>query len=201
MKDSAAASGLWTFYGFSLDSGKPSGTAKAIPRTASCYSCHGTNTAVENTFVQFYPVLYDVAERKGTLKPEFAKLPSTTGELLELVRSQGWPAAERALADTARRSPDATVLSERSLNMVGHGLMKSKVSDAVAILEWAAARYPQSANAQDSLADAYLAAANQDAARRATERALELLNHDASLSPDGKSQVAQSARERLQRLK
>ncbi len=73
VKDSAAKSGEWTFYSFSSSSGKFDGPAKAIPRTASCYSCHATNAAVENTFVQFYPVLYGIAERKGTLNPGFQK--------------------------------------------------------------------------------------------------------------------------------
>jgi hypothetical protein len=73
VKDSSGASGTWTFYGFPLNAGKPPGTGKAFPRTANCYSCHGTNTAVENTFVQFYPVLFDVAQQKGTLKPGFKR--------------------------------------------------------------------------------------------------------------------------------
>jgi hypothetical protein len=57
--------GKWTFYGF----GKGSATAKPIPASASCYSCHGQHGAVDNTFVQFYPTLIDVARAKGTLKP------------------------------------------------------------------------------------------------------------------------------------
>ncbi len=56
--------GKWTFYGF----GKGS-TAKPIPATASCYSCHAQHGAVDNTFVQFYPTLLNVARAKGTLKP------------------------------------------------------------------------------------------------------------------------------------
>ena len=200
VKDSSAASGTWTFYGFTLNSGKPAGAAKAIPRTASCYSCHAANTAVENTFVQFYPVLYDVAEQKGTLKPAFAKLPLTTGKLIELVKTQGWPAAERALTDTIRVSPDAVVLSEPSLNRVGYGLIESKASESIAILEWTAARYPTSANAQDSLAEAYLAAGKKDASRLATGKALELLKSDASLSSSDKTHLAQTAKARLERL-
>ena len=39
-----------------------------IPTSASCYSCHAQNAAVENTFTQFYPVLRDVAKQKGTFK-------------------------------------------------------------------------------------------------------------------------------------
>ena len=38
---------------------------------ASCVECHTKHTAVERTFVQFYPTLLDVARQKGTLKPGF----------------------------------------------------------------------------------------------------------------------------------
>ncbi len=56
--------GGWAF--FSLD-GKDE-NAKAIPTTASCYSCHTKNGAVDRTFVQFYPDLLEVAKAKGTVK-------------------------------------------------------------------------------------------------------------------------------------
>jgi hypothetical protein len=39
-----------------------------IPATAVCYSCHKQNGAVDNTFVQFYPTLIEIAKRKGTFK-------------------------------------------------------------------------------------------------------------------------------------
>lgn len=70
VKDSTAKTGLWTFYAFPQG---PGSAAKAIPGDARCYQCHGKNTAVENTFVQFYPTLFEVAQRKGTLKPGFGK--------------------------------------------------------------------------------------------------------------------------------
>lgn len=70
VKDAAAKSGLWTFYDFPKG---PGSASKAIPTDARCYQCHGKNTAVENTFVQFYPSLLDVARSKGTLKAEFTK--------------------------------------------------------------------------------------------------------------------------------
>ena len=34
-------------------------------------ACHKNNTAVDNTFVQFYPTLFEVAERRGTIKPTY----------------------------------------------------------------------------------------------------------------------------------
>jgi hypothetical protein len=62
VKDSAR--GGWVFFAF----GK-SDTAKLIPATANCYSCHDQHGSVDSTFVQFYPTLIGVAKQKGTLKP------------------------------------------------------------------------------------------------------------------------------------
>ncbi|HYL38590.1 MAG TPA: cytochrome P460 family protein [Bryobacteraceae bacterium] len=63
VKDSSRFPGNgWAF--FALGSG---GTAKMIPRSASCYSCHPDKGAVDNTFVQFYPTLLPIAKAKGTL--------------------------------------------------------------------------------------------------------------------------------------
>jgi hypothetical protein len=39
--------------------------------SAPCVECHTKNTAVERTFVQFYPTLFEVARRMGTLKAGF----------------------------------------------------------------------------------------------------------------------------------
>jgi hypothetical protein len=65
VKDSAHLQG-WAFFGF--DTGK---TAKMIPRTAECYSCHAAHAAVDNTFVQFYPTLLPIATAKGTLSAAY----------------------------------------------------------------------------------------------------------------------------------
>jgi hypothetical protein len=63
VKDESRFPGKWAFFGLGR------GTAgKQIPTTAGCYSCHATNGAVDNTFVQFYPTLLSVAKEKGTLK-------------------------------------------------------------------------------------------------------------------------------------
>jgi hypothetical protein len=54
----------WAFFGL----GTKESAGARIPTSASCYSCHATNAAVENTFVQFYPVLRDVAKEHKTFK-------------------------------------------------------------------------------------------------------------------------------------
>lgn len=68
VKDEARFPGKWAFFGF--DEGK---TAKMIPQTASCYSCHAEHAAVDTTFVQFYPTLLPIATAKGTLSAGYQK--------------------------------------------------------------------------------------------------------------------------------
>ena len=70
VKDEARLPGGWGFFDFGRASALRD-TVKALPQTASCYSCHLKNAAVERTFVQFYPTLLDVARRMGTLNPSF----------------------------------------------------------------------------------------------------------------------------------
>ena len=68
VKDSRFPDG-WAFYNFR---GSPeSAPPLAGKDVASCVECHTKQTAVERTFVQFYPTLLYVARRKGTLKPGF----------------------------------------------------------------------------------------------------------------------------------
>jgi hypothetical protein len=70
VKDQARFPGGWAYFSFG---GAPTlaATAAPLPATASCYSCHRANTAVEQTFVQFYPTLMEVARRMGTVRPDY----------------------------------------------------------------------------------------------------------------------------------
>jgi hypothetical protein len=65
VKDNTRLQG-WAFFGFDDEK-----TAKMIPRSADCYSCHAAHAAVDNTFVQFYPTLLPVATAKGTLSAAY----------------------------------------------------------------------------------------------------------------------------------
>jgi len=66
--DSKHNEGGWGFYSFDNPV-----SAKLIPATADCYSCHQQHGAVDTTFVQFYPALLGVARAKHTLAPEYLK--------------------------------------------------------------------------------------------------------------------------------
>jgi hypothetical protein len=63
VKDEARFAEKWAFFDFR----QTAQTAKQLPK-ANCFACHTTNGAVDNTFVQFYPTLAEIAKAKGTFK-------------------------------------------------------------------------------------------------------------------------------------
>ena len=68
VKDEKRFPGKWAFFVFSNQD-----SAKMLPPSAPCYSCHDDHAAVDKTFVQFYPTLMEVARKKGTLSPAYLK--------------------------------------------------------------------------------------------------------------------------------
>jgi len=75
VKDEARFPGKWAFFPFDGDK-----TAKMIPTTADCYSCHAEHAAVDTTFVQFYPTLLPIAQNKHTLSPSYLKEIATPAQ-------------------------------------------------------------------------------------------------------------------------
>ena len=68
VKDQSRFPGKWAFFGFS-----GAKTARMIPVTENCYSCHNDHGAVDTTFVQFYPTLMPIAKHKGTVNEGYKK--------------------------------------------------------------------------------------------------------------------------------
>jgi cytochrome c553 len=62
VRDSKRFPRNWAFFNVSGNVA----SAKPIEASASCFACHGANGAVDNTFVQFYPTLIEIAREKGT---------------------------------------------------------------------------------------------------------------------------------------
>jgi hypothetical protein len=62
------ATGGWAYFSFGNGT-KP--TATPLGSEAGCNACHAANTAVDNTFVQFYPELFAIAKAKGTVKATY----------------------------------------------------------------------------------------------------------------------------------
>ena len=63
VKDESRFADKWAFFNL----GASATAAKPLANRA-CMTCHSTNGAVDNTFVQFYPTLAEIAKAKGTFK-------------------------------------------------------------------------------------------------------------------------------------
>jgi len=70
VKDSSRYPGKWAYFNFGGRGAELKEKVEALPTTASCYACHSNNAAVDNTFVQFYPTLLEVARAKSTLRAQ-----------------------------------------------------------------------------------------------------------------------------------
>jgi YHS domain-containing protein len=81
VKDEKRFPSKWAFFGF----GMSSSPARMLPTSAQCYSCHSTNGAVDNTFVQFYPTLLEVARSKGTLNAKVAQAEAAEAQVVDVV--------------------------------------------------------------------------------------------------------------------
>ncbi|MSU48415.1 MAG: hypothetical protein EXS37_04865 [Opitutus sp.] len=66
VKDGARFPSRWAFFDF----GTSAPSAKPLPASSSCQKCHEKNGAVDETFVQFYPSLIEIARAKGKFKVE-----------------------------------------------------------------------------------------------------------------------------------
>lgn len=69
VKDESRFPEKWAFFAFTDAQGKLKDSAKAQPKSA-CWTCHNAHGAVDNTFVQFYPTLKEVAQSKGTFRED-----------------------------------------------------------------------------------------------------------------------------------
>jgi hypothetical protein len=69
VKDSNRYPDKWAYFDF----GATGDRAAPLPKTASCYGCHSTKAAVEQTFVQFYPTLMEVARKMGTVNRTYVE--------------------------------------------------------------------------------------------------------------------------------
>jgi len=69
VKDSERFPEGWAYFSFSGTLNDPKAPGRSLGKASVCIQCHSKNGAVENTFVQFYPTLIEVARHYGTLKP------------------------------------------------------------------------------------------------------------------------------------
>jgi hypothetical protein len=195
IKDAKRFPSGWGFFGFDAALARP---AKLLPPTATCYDCHATHAAVENTFTQFYPTLFAVAKAKHTVRPDFVGIPPSSNDLYDAILAGGWARARDVLDATATRWPEAALLGERPLNLLAYRLLAAgKTADAIAVFVAVTQQYPSSANAWDSLGEALEGAKRFADARDATARGLAVVAADPSPQ---RAAIEQSLRDREARL-
>ena len=193
--------GQWQFFGFPPSGKENPAPVKALPASASCYSCHSQNGAVDNTFVQFYPQLLRVAEEKGTLNPSFPRPAPTAEQFFLLVSDEGWTKAKAKFEENRTKYPEAGLFKESRFNQVGYRLLGTgKQADAIGVFQEVTKLYPNSANAFDSLSEACEAAGRKAEARTAAQQTLSLLAKDATMNPGRKDLLQKAAEDRLKRL-
>ena len=90
---------------------------------------------------------------------------------------------------------------ENVLNLAGYQLLAlGRVNEALQVLSANAEAYPNSANVYDSLADAHQAVGNRSRALELSRKVLEMLEKDASLTPERRELIRRSAEGRIQTL-
>ena len=108
-------------------------------------------------------------------QPVEAPKRSVQHVLSAVVEAEGWEVAEARYQTLKAEEPDAYDFGEAQLNALGYAYLGRGGADtAVRVLALNAEVYPDSSNAHDSLAEAYLAAGDRAGAVATYERALAL---------------------------
>jgi dienelactone hydrolase len=122
--------------------------------------------------------------------------------ILELIDQPGGAAkVAKQLAEARHRDPQAELFSEAIVNQLGYEHIQSgDTKGAVEIMQLNVTAYPNSANAYDSLSDAYLADGQKDLALQNAKKALELLPADKTLSDAFRDGLKANVEQKLKQL-
>ncbi len=133
---------------------------------------------------------------------KFTPKKTAISEFWSVVSAPGGAAqATRMFREARARDPHAFLFPESMLNQLGYGrLTAGQLDDAVEMFKLNTEAYPASANAQDSLADAYAARGQTDLALAAEQKCLELLPAYKA-DEQFKSALRKAAEEKLAKLK
>lgn len=109
--------------------------------------------------------------------------------------------AAQLFHEARQRDPRAFLFPEFAVNQLAYARLQSgELEDAVALFKLNVEAYPTSANAYDSLADAYIARGQNDLALAAEQKVLELLAND-TINAQFKAQLRQVAEQKIAKLK
>jgi dienelactone hydrolase len=135
--------------------------------------------------------------------PPTPSKPNVVEEFWTLLTSPGGLDRAFQLYDVERRrNPNRALFPESEMNAYGYErLQKGHPDEAIAIFRMNVDAYPRSANAYDSLSDAYLAAGKRTEALAAAEQALKRLAADRTLSDQFRTLLRESLEKKIRELK
>jgi pimeloyl-ACP methyl ester carboxylesterase len=137
---------------------------------------------------------------RADVRETAAALPSTP-ILEEIETPGGTERAAKKLAQARRADPNAQLWPETVVTIMGYHYMNAgETRRAVEIMKLNVAAYPNSADAHDSLSDAYLADGQKDLARAEAEKALVLIPSDTADSEVRRAEIRDSAQGKLEKL-
>ena len=127
--------------------------------------------------------------------------PPSPLESAALVKEKGLTETKALFTQICGDHGVGTCIDGDRFNTWGYNLLgQNRPADALAIFELAAWAHPTSANAQDSLADGYLAVGDKERAKKAVQRAIELAPEDPLLSTDAKVSFLAEETTRLRKI-
>jgi len=128
--------------------------------------------------------------------------PPSPGEAAVLAAAQGLDAAKNAFLTSCGENAIPSCMGIDRFNNWGYNLLgQQRPKDALAVFQLNTWAHPRSANAQDSLADGYLAVGDKEDAKRAVEQAIVLAPDDALLDPTAKASFLSEENAKLQKFK
>ena len=137
--------------------------------------------------------------KQGHLIQLAATQRSISEALLPLVMLTSVDSAVAQYHRLKREQPDTYNFAESELNRLGYQLLNhGKTKEALVVLKLNAEIFPESANAFDSLADAYQAAGETQLAKQCYKKVLELLPGSRHYSEEFRQQLEQKATAGLQ---
>jgi tetratricopeptide (TPR) repeat protein len=135
-----------------------------------------TNLEVFDQLIARTPQVNSAAASIGKQQERAAiEPPPTEQRFLRVFEQQGFQPAIRLYNEYKSRNAPEPIFSESFLNNLGYRLMGEKrLAQAIEIFKLNVDPYPRSANAYDSLAEAYMASGNKELAIKFYEKSVQL---------------------------
>jgi tetratricopeptide (TPR) repeat protein len=128
--------------------------------------------------------------------------PPREWEFMNLIRDGKFDQAKAIYDRFKQANPKLGLFRENTMNSLGYEfLFRGDAQTAIKILALNVETFPQSANAHDSLSEAYEVSGNKQMALQYAEKGMELLASDSTLTDQRREGVKRALEQRLKKLK